>query len=69
MTRSPWPPPPRKCRLHCWSNSSDPGILVIPVGSSWDQELRVITRQQGETDYRVPTRCRFVPLRVGTGGE
>jgi protein-L-isoaspartate(D-aspartate) O-methyltransferase len=48
---------------------SDPGILVIPVGASWDQELRVITRQQGKHGYRVPTRCRFVPLRVGMRGE
>jgi len=45
----------------------DPGILVIPVGSIWEQELRVITRRQGVTDSRLATYCRFVPLR-GPGG-
>jgi len=46
---------------------SDPGILVIPVGALDDQELRVITMRDGHVDYRVPTLCRFVPLRGGEG--
>lgn len=43
----------------------DPGRLVMPVGPRDDQELRVLTRQQGRVDYRVATLCRFVPLRGG----
>jgi protein-L-isoaspartate(D-aspartate) O-methyltransferase len=46
---------------------NDPGILVIPVGAMDDQELRVITMRDGHVDYRVPTLCRFVPLRGGEG--
>jgi protein-L-isoaspartate(D-aspartate) O-methyltransferase len=45
----------------------DPGVLVIPVGSYWEQELRVITKSQGVTHSRLATYCRFVPLR-GPGG-
>jgi len=45
----------------------DPGILVIPAGSSWEQDLRVITKRQGHIGSRTATRCRFVPLR-GTEG-
>ena len=47
----------------------DPGRLVIPVGSLWDQELRVITKRQGELQSRVATYCRFVPLRGSAGWE
>jgi protein-L-isoaspartate(D-aspartate) O-methyltransferase len=46
---------------------NDPGILVIPVGAMDDQELRVLTMRGGYVDYRVPTLCRFVPLRGGEG--
>ena len=46
---------------------NDPGILVIPVGALDDQELRVLTMRGGHVDYRVPTLCRFVPLRGGEG--
>jgi protein-L-isoaspartate(D-aspartate) O-methyltransferase len=46
---------------------NDPGILVIPVGPLDDQELRVLTMHDGRVDYRVPTMCRFVPLRGGEG--
>ncbi|MCC7176568.1 MAG: protein-L-isoaspartate(D-aspartate) O-methyltransferase [Bryobacterales bacterium] len=45
----------------------DPGVLVIPVGSIWEQELRVVTKRQGRVQTRVATFCRFVPLR-GPGG-
>ncbi len=45
----------------------DPGFLVIPVGSYWEQELRVIAKRQGVTHSRLATYCRFVPLR-GPGG-
>jgi protein-L-isoaspartate(D-aspartate) O-methyltransferase len=48
---------------------SDPGILVIPVGAMEDQELRVLTMRGGQVDYRVPTLCRFVPLRGGEGWQ
>jgi protein-L-isoaspartate(D-aspartate) O-methyltransferase len=46
---------------------NDPGILVIPVGALDDQELRVVTVRGGKVDSRVPTLCRFVPLRGGEG--
>ena len=46
---------------------NDPGILVIPVGAMDDQELRVLTLRGGCVDCRVPTLCRFVPLRGGEG--
>src|SRR5262249_46286902 len=45
----------------------DPGRLVIPVGTRADQELRVVTKQEGRIDYRVATLCRFVPLRGDEG--
>jgi len=44
----------------------DPGRMVIPVGSWWDQELRVISRAGGEVLSYVAAYCRFVPLREGT---
>jgi protein-L-isoaspartate(D-aspartate) O-methyltransferase len=47
----------------------DPGTLVIPVGSAWDQELRVITKRQGLVHSRAATHCRFVPLRGSAGWE
>jgi len=39
------------------------GLMVIPVGGGWEQELRVIRKQGGEISSRVATWCRFVPLR------
>ena len=44
------------------------GILVIPVGLSGDQELRVITRQGNSFQYdeEVIERVRFVPMVSGT---
>lgn len=45
----------------------DPGRLVIPVGSLWDQELRLVTKREGKIESRVVTYCRFVPLRGGEG--
>jgi protein-L-isoaspartate(D-aspartate) O-methyltransferase len=41
----------------------DPGRLVIPVGPMADQELRVVTKRNGQIESRVVTLCRFVPLR------
>lgn len=46
---------------------TDPGRLVIPVGSMWEQELRVLTKRQGAVHSRLATYCRFVPLRGGEG--
>lgn len=45
---------------------SEDGRLVIPVGSRWDQELILVTRQKDKIarEYLVP--CRFVPL-IGEG--
>jgi len=45
----------------------DPGCLVIPVGQMDDQELRVLRKCDGRTEFRVSTLCRFVPLRGGEG--
>jgi protein-L-isoaspartate(D-aspartate) O-methyltransferase len=48
---------------------ADPGRLVIPVGGRDDQELRVLWRRGGRSEWRVATYCRFVPLRGGEGWE
>jgi protein-L-isoaspartate(D-aspartate) O-methyltransferase len=45
----------------------DPGILVIPVGDRFDQDLRVIHRKHGTMTARTASGCRFVPL-VGRAG-
>jgi protein-L-isoaspartate(D-aspartate) O-methyltransferase len=47
----------------------DPGLLVIPVGPSWEQELRVYSKRQGRVFVRTVTFCRFVPLRGKAGWE
>jgi protein-L-isoaspartate(D-aspartate) O-methyltransferase len=47
----------------------DPGILVIPTGSSWEQDLRVIAKRQGVLQSRTAARCRFVPLRGSEGWD
>lgn len=39
------------------------GRMVIPVGGGWEQELRVLRKQEGAITWRVATFCRFVPLR------
>jgi protein-L-isoaspartate(D-aspartate) O-methyltransferase len=41
----------------------DPGVLVIPAGSEWEQDLRVIAKRQGVLQSRTAAHCRFVPLR------
>jgi protein-L-isoaspartate(D-aspartate) O-methyltransferase len=46
---------------------ADPGRMVIPVGSFTDQDLEVIVKLHGQISKRVPTMCRFVPLRGGEG--
>ena len=48
---------------------NDPGRLVIPVGERSDQELRIIRKLNGQTESRVATLCRFVPLRGGEGWQ
>lgn len=45
----------------------DPGILVIPVGSRGDQDLRVIHKENGNINSRTASACRFVPL-IGREG-
>jgi protein-L-isoaspartate(D-aspartate) O-methyltransferase len=45
----------------------DPGRLVIPIGSRWDQSLMVITKRNGVVKSRIETNCRFVPL-LGSEG-
>jgi len=46
---------------------ADPGRMVIPVGSGWDQELRLVCKREGRITQRIVTFCRFVPLRSGGG--
>src|SRR5579871_3755806 len=46
---------------------SDPGVLVIPVGTRAEQDLRVVRKENGEISSRVVSGCRFVPL-VGRQG-
>ena len=46
---------------------SDPGRLVIPVGTRYDQSLTVVTKRDGATESRVETQCRFVLLRGSEG--
>ncbi len=41
----------------------DPGRMVIPVGGSLEEELRVVLKQNGAITERVAAYCRFVPLR------
>jgi len=45
----------------------DPGVLVIPVGGRFDQDLRVVHRIHGSLTTRTASGCRFVPL-VGRAG-
>ena len=45
----------------------DPGRLVIPIGSTRDQDLTVITKLRGMIESYVPTMCQFVPLRGEKG--
>ena len=45
----------------------DPGRLVIPVGDSDDQVLRLVEKRGGKITDRAAAYCRFVPLR-GEGG-
>lgn len=46
---------------------NDPGILVIPVGTRLDQELRVVKKSHGAFTARTASLCRFVPL-IGEEG-
>jgi protein-L-isoaspartate(D-aspartate) O-methyltransferase len=48
---------------------ADPGVLVIPVGSRDDQELRVIHKRNGKITTQSSTGCRFVPLLGRQGWE
>ncbi|UCG94833.1 MAG: protein-L-isoaspartate(D-aspartate) O-methyltransferase [Candidatus Aerophobus sp.] len=40
----------------------DEGIMVIPVGSVYSQELRVIRKKKGRVRSTTVERCIFVPL-------
>lgn len=48
---------------------NDPGKLVIPVGPLCDQQLLVVTKENGKVSTRVAAYCRFVPLRGGQGWQ
>ena len=47
----------------------DGGRLVIPVGSVYDQKLRLIRKIGAKLDTKLITSCRFVPLRGKQGWE
>jgi protein-L-isoaspartate(D-aspartate) O-methyltransferase len=42
------------------------GIMVIPVGSRWEQELLLVTRKKSGNTVEKLGACRFVPL-IGRG--
>lgn len=46
---------------------NDPGILVIPVGDRDEQDLRIVSKENGKITTRIASGCRFVPL-VGSEG-
>jgi protein-L-isoaspartate(D-aspartate) O-methyltransferase len=46
---------------------NDPGILVIPIGSREEQDLRLLRKHDGKIATRIVSGCRFVPL-VGRQG-
>ena len=48
---------------------ADPGVLVIPVGSREQQDLRVIHKRNGKISARFASGCRFVPLLGRQGWE
>jgi protein-L-isoaspartate(D-aspartate) O-methyltransferase len=58
---SPFIPP----ALH--EQLADPGVLVIPVGTRDQQELRIVRKRNGNLSTRISSGCRFVPL-VGRQG-
>jgi protein-L-isoaspartate(D-aspartate) O-methyltransferase len=43
----------------------DPGRLVIPLGPSQEQELRLVEKRNGTLSSKVAAYCRFVPLISG----
>jgi protein-L-isoaspartate(D-aspartate) O-methyltransferase len=49
------------------SQLSEGGIIVLPVGDRYAQELTRVTRNEGRTETEVLGGCRFVPL-VGMHG-
>ena len=49
------------------SQLSEGGIIVLPVGGRYEQELIRVTLSKGHTDTEVLGGCRFVPL-VGMHG-
>jgi protein-L-isoaspartate(D-aspartate) O-methyltransferase len=49
------------------SQLSEGGIIVLPVGDRYEQELTRVTRRGDRTDAETLGGCRFVPL-VGMYG-
>jgi len=41
------------------------GRMVLPVGSSWTQELQLVRKVNGKKDVTLLEGCRFVPLVEG----
>ncbi len=48
---------------------ADPGVLVIPVGDRFSQELKVVSRRNGETMTKTIEYVRFVNLIGEQGWE
>lgn len=44
---------------------ADPGVMIIPVGSRYNQALTVIQRHQGEIFQEIADAVVFVPLKSG----
>jgi protein-L-isoaspartate(D-aspartate) O-methyltransferase len=58
---APKAPPPLLAQL------VNEGRLVVPIGTSAQQELRCIIKHAGGYDEQHSVRCRFVPLRGQEG--
>ena len=43
----------------------DGGRMIIPVGSTFNQELQLVTNLDGRPEVRILEGCRFVPLVEG----
>jgi protein-L-isoaspartate(D-aspartate) O-methyltransferase len=41
---------------------SEGGIMVIPIGGRWEQDLVSVRKEQGEPRKEYLGGCRFVPL-------
>ena len=48
---------------------ADPGLMILPVGFSWEQRLVRVRKQQGRLTFIEDLPVRFVPMVSGRGVE